>query len=60
MQLKEKNSKRFITVDKETRRERLLVCESCEHNKFNLCKKCGCIIPAKTKLKHSSCPIGKW
>jgi hypothetical protein len=24
------------------------------------CKKCGCIMKAKTKLKMATCPIGKW
>jgi hypothetical protein len=24
------------------------------------CKKCGCIMPLKTKLKMATCPLGKW
>lgn len=24
------------------------------------CKKCGCIMPGKVKLKSATCPIGKW
>ena len=24
------------------------------------CKKCGCFMAVKTKLKDSKCPIGKW
>jgi hypothetical protein len=24
------------------------------------CKKCGCFMAAKTKLKVATCPIGKW
>jgi hypothetical protein len=24
------------------------------------CKKCGCFMALKTKVKHASCPIGKW
>lgn len=24
------------------------------------CKKCGCFMLAKTKLKTASCPLGKW
>lgn len=24
------------------------------------CKKCGCFMPAKTKLKNATCPLGKW
>jgi len=24
------------------------------------CKKCGCVMPVKTKLAKAVCPIGKW
>jgi hypothetical protein len=24
------------------------------------CKKCGCLMNAKTKLQNAKCPIGKW
>lgn len=24
------------------------------------CKKCGCFMKAKTKLKNASCPLSKW
>lgn len=24
------------------------------------CKKCGCFMPAKTKLAKATCPLGKW
>lgn len=24
------------------------------------CKKCGCIMNLKTKLKNATCPLGKW
>ena len=24
------------------------------------CKKCGCVMPLKTKLPAAKCPIGKW
>jgi hypothetical protein len=24
------------------------------------CKKCGCFMVAKTKIKHATCPLGKW
>jgi len=24
------------------------------------CKKCGCVMPLKTKLENAVCPIGKW
>ena len=40
--------------------ERMNICKSCEHLQFNFCMKCGCLMPFKTRLKSSSCPIGKW
>ena len=40
--------------------ERLSHCSGCEHNKMNICKKCGCIVPAKARLAGSWCPIGLW
>jgi hypothetical protein len=24
------------------------------------CKKCGCVMPLKTKLEKATCPLGKW
>ena len=41
---------------------RISLCRSCEHlvPKINVCKKCGCFMPAKVRLKWASCPIGKW
>ena len=41
---------------------RMSICNSCEFliELTKQCKKCGCIMPLKTKLKNSSCPIGKW
>ena len=37
-------------------------CKKCEFlfQKTNTCKKCGCFMVAKTKLKNATCPIGKW
>ncbi len=36
------------------------ICEQCEYNKVSVCMKCNCIIPAKTSLKNTKCPEGKW
>ena len=40
------------------------ICDKCEHQKLLIglktCDKCGCVIWAKTQLKNSECPIGKW
>ena len=43
-------------------KERYSICQTCEFkiNGANLCRKCGCFIPAKTILPITSCPIGKW
>jgi len=42
--------------------KRIEHCKNCEHlvAKINICKKCGCFMPAKVRLKWASCPIGKW
>lgn len=42
------------------RRERIEICNNCEHKKGNRCNLCGCFISYKINLKHSICPIGKW
>ena len=41
--------------------DRMSICRGCEHykDKTKSCKKCGCFMPAKTKLANSKCPIGK-
>lgn len=43
-----------------TAKERMEICKACPNLKLNFCKECGCFMPAKTKLKWASCPIGKW
>tara|TARA_R100000008_G_C3490541_1_gene118490 strand:- start:105 stop:326 length:222 start_codon:yes stop_codon:yes gene_type:complete len=37
-------------------------CQSCEYlfKPTGTCKKCGCFMKLKTKLKNAKCPIGKW
>ena len=49
-------------VSDEDANKRFLICQSCPEliKLTNQCKKCGCLMKAKTKLKKSSCPIGKW
>ncbi len=41
---------------------RLHICKQCEHivKPTNTCKKCGCFMSVKTKLKNVKCPINKW
>jgi len=43
-------------------RDRWDLCTRCVHllPKVNICKKCGCFMPVKTKLEKARCPIGKW
>jgi hypothetical protein len=42
--------------------ERYSICKGCPEliKLTKQCKKCGCFMIAKTKLEHSTCPIGKW
>jgi len=57
----------FITgklefTSKKVVKERMDICKSCEirNSTLNVCTICGCWLPAKTKLKKSSCPIELW
>ena len=49
-------------VSPEIKQKRLGICKSCPEfiNLSTQCKKCGCIMNAKTKLPNASCPLGKW
>ncbi len=45
----------------EEKDKRYAICQQCPHlTVTKQCTKCGCIMPAKTKLLHATCPIGKW
>jgi protein-arginine kinase activator protein McsA len=46
----------------EEQKNRLDICNSCEFffKPTKQCKKCGCVMSAKTSLKNVTCPIGKW
>jgi len=50
------------TVPKHIAEKRLNVCKMCdEYIAFtSMCRKCGCILPLKTKLLNEKCPLGKW
>jgi ribosomal protein L32 len=54
-----KNMERVMPVIQE---KRMSVCKSCpQFIRFtHQCKKCGCLMDAKTKLADATCPIGKW
>jgi hypothetical protein len=45
-----------------TAEERFEICKGCEFfiKGTTQCKKCGCVMLAKTKLPNAECPIGKW
>jgi hypothetical protein len=42
--------------------QRFEICKACPEliKITNQCKKCGCFMAAKTKLKLAACPLGKW
>ena len=42
--------------------KRLDICKQCPEliKLTHQCKKCGCLMNLKTKLKGATCPIGKW
>lgn len=39
---------------------RMQICNGCPRLKFKVCQECGCFMPAKTRLGHAECPLGKW
>jgi len=49
-------------ITEEEVKVRLSICEECpELIKLTYqCKKCGCFMGLKTKLKAATCPLGKW
>jgi hypothetical protein len=69
-QYKEKNGVTIFDAIKTNRiectpeeaQERYSLCLTCPEliNITKQCKKCGCFMAEKTKLKYAKCPIGKW
>ena len=51
--------KKIVSDDTEAR---WAECQTCEYffKPTGTCKKCGCFLKLKTKIKAASCPIGKW
>jgi hypothetical protein len=49
-------------AEKSLSKERYSICSSCPEfmKSTKQCKKCGCFMALKTKLKDAECPIGKW
>ena len=52
----------IIMATQEITKERMATCRSCEHFRlsFQQCKLCGCFMPAKARIKGSTCPDGRW
>jgi len=51
-----------ILASSEKAQQRMDICKACPSYKSVLfmCSECSCVMPAKTKLDNSSCPLGKW
>ncbi len=51
-----------IFCESATINNRMQICNSCLYyvKGTSQCKKCGCFMTAKTRLKQSQCPVGKW
>jgi len=49
-------------IEKVESDKRMQTCLGCEHliKLTHQCKKCGCLMNLKTKLKDATCPIEKW
>jgi hypothetical protein len=47
---------------KEEADKRYEICNFCPEfvSITKTCKKCGCFMALKTKLKNATCPLGKW
>jgi hypothetical protein len=48
------------TVPEEVKKERLDICNSCEHYKENRCTQCGCFMSVKAEWSEQECPLKKW
>lgn len=47
-------------ADDDTVKQRQAICDPCEARKLNICTACGCVLPAKVRLKESACPMELW
>lgn len=45
---------------KQLSESRANICAGCVFNVCNVCSKCGCYLPAKTKCESCKCPIFSW
>jgi hypothetical protein len=60
--IKEMISGNSIMVEEAVSSSRLEICKKCDFfdNANNRCKKCGCYMEIKTKLRIEKCPVNKW
>lgn len=49
-------------VDSAIQASRMEICHGCDrlNGLLQTCRECGCFMPAKTRLAHAECPLGKW
>lgn len=49
-------------TDGDMAHKRMVICRECPDliKATAQCKKCGCFMAAKVKLKNAACPLGKW
>jgi tRNA(Ile2) C34 agmatinyltransferase TiaS len=51
-------------ISKSLKARRTDICKTCPHSHYLLgrfrCKKCGCFIEIKSRVKKAKCPIGLW
>ncbi len=48
------------TVSEDQYRQRLAICDTCEHRRNHRCGKCGCRLRWKARGRAFRCPLGKW
>ena len=44
----------------EISKSRMRICIACDNRGNFRCKKCGCLLNLKTRVKDESCPLNKW
>lgn len=51
-----------VFASKDLQKERMDICEKCEHFAYRQkrCKKCGCWMEHKVKFTASECPDDRW
>lgn len=49
-------------AEEDVSNSRYEICKACPEliQLTKQCKKCGCVMTAKTRLEAAKCPIGKW